>query len=86
MAKIKDAVRKLVPMDFTSATLFHRQREGILRISTGCTAVDELLGGGIETGSITEVRCVAVAVAGFRTRLRFLDAVGPAGRVTYDDV
>merc|ERR1711991_667737 len=55
VAKIKDAVRKLVPMDFTSATLFHRQREGILRISTGCTAVDELLGGGIETGSITEL-------------------------------
>jgi len=34
--------------------LLKRQRE-IIRITTGSSALDEILGGGIETGSITEI-------------------------------
>ena len=46
---------KLVPMGFTTATEFHQKRSEIIQISTGSKELDKLLGGGIETGSITEM-------------------------------
>lgn len=46
---------KLVPMGFTTATEFHQRRSEIIQISTGSKELDNLLNGGIETGSITEL-------------------------------
>jgi len=45
---------KLVPMGFTTATSFHQKRCEIIQLTTGSKELDKLLGGGIETGSITE--------------------------------
>ena len=44
-----------MPMGFTTATEFHQKRSEIIQISTGSKELDKLLGGGIETGSITEM-------------------------------
>jgi DNA repair protein RAD51 len=46
---------KLVPMGFTLASDFFRRRKDVIQISTGSKALDTLLNGGIETGSITEI-------------------------------
>ncbi|ALC46252.1 spn-A [Drosophila busckii] len=46
---------KLVPLSFTSARTFHQMRSEVVMISTGSKALDKLLGGGIETGSLTEI-------------------------------
>ena len=46
---------KLVPMGFTTATEFNQRRQELITISTGSKELDKLLGGGIETGSITEL-------------------------------
>jgi DNA repair protein RAD51 len=46
---------KLVPMGFTTAREYHIAREDIVQVSTGSQALDKLLDGGIETGSITEI-------------------------------
>lgn len=46
---------KLVPMGFTTATEYHVKRAGIVYLTTGSKELDRLLGGGIETGSITEL-------------------------------
>lgn len=46
---------KLVPMGFTTATEFHQKRSEIIQLTTGSQELDRLLGGGIETGSITEI-------------------------------
>ncbi|KAK3929118.1 DNA repair protein RAD51-like protein 1 [Frankliniella fusca] len=46
---------KLVPMGFTTATEFHQKRSEIIQLTTGSAELDRLLGGGIETGSITEI-------------------------------
>mmetsp|Transcript_8777 Transcript_8777/g.28005 ORF Transcript_8777/g.28005 Transcript_8777/m.28005 type:complete len:336 (-) Transcript_8777:847-1854(-) len=53
--KILAAAGALVPMGFTSAGEIARQRESIIQLSTGCAEFDQLLQGGIETGSITEL-------------------------------
>ncbi|KAJ3271986.1 recombinase rad51 [Terramyces sp. JEL0728] len=53
--KIITEAAKLVPMGFTTATEYHQRRSEIITISTGAKALDALLGGGIETGSITEI-------------------------------
>lgn len=42
-------------MGFTTATEYHKQREEIIHLTTGSKEFDSLLGGGIETGSITEI-------------------------------
>lgn len=42
-------------MGFTTATEYHRRRSELISITTGSKQLDTLLGGGIETGSITEV-------------------------------
>ncbi|KAG0695240.1 DNA repair protein RAD51 1 [Chionoecetes opilio] len=51
--KILNEATKLVPMGFTTATEFHQKRADLL--TTGSKELDKLLGGGIETGSITEI-------------------------------
>ncbi|ENN78154.1 DNA repair protein RAD51 homolog 1 [Dendroctonus ponderosae] len=53
--KIHSEVSKLVPMGFTTATEFHQKRADMICVSTGSKELDRLLGGGIETGSITEL-------------------------------
>lgn len=42
-------------MGFTTATEFHQKRSEIIQLTTGSRELDKLLGGGIETGSITEI-------------------------------
>lgn len=42
-------------MTFISATDYYKKREEIIKITTGSGKLDDLLGGGIETGSITEI-------------------------------
>ena len=42
-------------MTFITATAYYKKREDIVKITTGSSKLDELLGGGIETGSITEI-------------------------------
>lgn len=46
---------KLVPMGFSSASLFHQKRSELVSLTTGSKELDKLLGGGIETGAITEI-------------------------------
>ncbi|XP_059471236.1 DNA repair protein RAD51 homolog A [Neocloeon triangulifer] len=53
--KILAEAHKLVPMGFTTATEFHQKRSEIIQLTTGSKELDRLLGGGIETGSITEI-------------------------------
>ena len=42
-------------MGFTTATEFHIRRSELICITTGSSQLDALLGGGIETGSLTEI-------------------------------
>ena len=53
--KIMAEAKKIVPMGFTTATEIASFREQMISISTGSSALDTLLQGGIETGSITEL-------------------------------
>lgn len=46
---------KLVPMGFTTATEIHARRSELVHITTGSVGLDTILGGGIETGAITEL-------------------------------
>lgn len=46
---------KLIPMGFTTATEFHLRRTELVSITTGSKNLDNILGGGMETGSITEL-------------------------------
>jgi DNA repair protein RAD51 len=53
--KIIAEASKHVPMGFTTATEIHARRAELISITTGSRELDKLLGGGIETGSITEM-------------------------------
>jgi len=53
--KILIEALKILPLGFTSATEIHNRRVELVRVSTGSKNLDTLLGGGIETGSITEL-------------------------------
>lgn len=53
--KMINAARNALDMGFEDADSIMQKRETIERISTGSKAFDELLGGGFETGAITEV-------------------------------
>ena len=46
---------KYVPLGFFRASEMHESRQNMLKITTGSKQLDELLEGGIETGSITEI-------------------------------
>jgi len=53
--KIIQQARKLVKLDeFKRASEVLEERKNAARITTGCKALDELLGGGIQTKAITE--------------------------------
>lgn len=53
--KLLTEASKLVPLGFTTAAEYHRTRGEIIHLSTGSRELDKLLGGGIETGSLTEM-------------------------------
>uniref|UniRef100_A0A914HJN2 DNA repair protein RAD51 homolog n=1 Tax=Globodera rostochiensis TaxID=31243 RepID=A0A914HJN2_GLORO len=53
--KIYTEAKKLVPMSFTLASVIHCKRSQLILIETGSRELNRLLGGGIETSSITEV-------------------------------
>ncbi|CAG7951774.1 unnamed protein product [Penicillium salamii] len=53
--KVLTEAAKLVPMGFTTATEMHARRSELISITTGSKRLDTLLGGGVETGSITEI-------------------------------
>ncbi|XP_058055521.1 DNA repair protein RAD51 homolog 1 [Anopheles bellator] len=53
--KILQEATKQIPMGFTTATEYHQKRSEIIQLTTGSKELDKLLGGGIETGSITEM-------------------------------
>jgi DNA repair protein RAD51 len=54
-SKIQEAASKLVNMGFTTASESLKLRQDIIYLTTGSKDLDELLRGGIETGSITEL-------------------------------
>ena len=53
--KILGEAAKLVPMGFTTASEYHQRRGEIIYLTSGSKELDRLLGGGLETGSITEI-------------------------------
>lgn len=53
--KVIEAARKAESIDFETAFDVMERRRDVGRITTGSNAVDELIGGGIETQAITEV-------------------------------
>ncbi|KAF7702697.1 Meiotic recombination protein DMC1/LIM15 like protein [Cucumispora dikerogammari] len=53
--KLKEIAAKLVEIDFQTASELCEKRKSVLKISTGSAEVDKILGGGIQTMSITEV-------------------------------
>ena len=53
--KVIEAARKAESIDFETAYDVMERRKDIGRVTCGSTALDELIGGGIETQSITEV-------------------------------
>ncbi|SPQ97444.1 DNA repair protein RAD51 like protein [Plasmodiophora brassicae] len=53
--KLLQEASKLVPMGFQTAAEWYQKRKDLIRLSTGSRAFDELLQGGIEAGSITEI-------------------------------
>ena len=53
--KVIEAARKAEKIDFETAYQVMERREDVGRITTGSQGLDELIGGGIETQSITEV-------------------------------
>eukprot|EP01097_Dermamoeba_algensis_P005803 TRINITY_DN3664_c0_g1_i1.p1 TRINITY_DN3664_c0_g1~~TRINITY_DN3664_c0_g1_i1.p1 ORF type:complete len:348 (-),score=66.81 TRINITY_DN3664_c0_g1_i1:79-1122(-) len=53
--KLQAEALKIIPMGFTTASEFSRNRQELIHVTTGSKELDKLLGGGIETGSITEI-------------------------------
>src|SRR3989338_2384890 len=53
--KIIDEARKALDMGFESADNIYKRRETIDKLTTGSKELDELLGGGLESQSISEV-------------------------------
>lgn len=53
--KLLTEASKMVNMGFTTAMDIHQRRQELISITTGSSDLDKVLGGGIETGSITEI-------------------------------
>ena len=53
--KIKEAARKLCDAGFVTALEYSVRRQNVLRITTGSSELDKLIGGGVQSMSITEV-------------------------------
>lgn len=91
--KIKDAIKanQLVVSGFTTAAMSLESYKDVIMIGTGSKDLDRLLGGGIETGSLTEIfgefrtgktqLCHTLCV----TCQRPLDQGGAEGRALYID-
>lgn len=54
-ARIKLEESEVIDKSFITATELYNKRQNIERVSTGSRSLNKLLGGGIETGSITEL-------------------------------
>ncbi|KAI8138699.1 Rad51-domain-containing protein [Fennellomyces sp. T-0311] len=57
-AKIEKIIKEsssIVNLGFTTAMEVHQRRSELIRITTGSRELDKILGGGVETGSITEL-------------------------------
>lgn len=52
--KIIEAARRLTDTGFVNGVTYLQQRKRVTKITTGSTALDQLLGGGLESMSITE--------------------------------
>lgn len=52
--KLATEAARLVPMGFTTALEFHSRRSELICLTTGLKQLDTLLGGGVETGGVTE--------------------------------
>ena len=55
MTKCLEAAGKLVELGFTTAKEYAVQRSSMLKLTTGSGELDKILGGGMETGSMTEL-------------------------------
>ena len=53
--KICEAAQKIVNLGFQTASTYFEKRQQMVHLTTGSTSLDQLLGGGVETGSITEI-------------------------------
>ncbi|EME32481.1 DNA repair protein isoform 2 [Galdieria sulphuraria] len=53
--KVRECAYKISNSSFISGLEVRERRKNLIHITTGSSALDELLGGGIETSSITEV-------------------------------
>ena len=53
--KIIQAARESLKLGFEKASEFSKKRDKIKKISTGCKALDVVLGGGFESGAISEI-------------------------------
>jgi len=53
-SKIINAAREILEIGYETATKIMERRSQIGKITTGSKKLDELLGGGVETGSVTE--------------------------------
>ncbi len=52
--KISQNARNLLGVHFITAEEYFEKRRGVAYISTGCRSLDDILGGGVETQSVTE--------------------------------
>ena len=55
VTKCLEAAGKLVELGFTTAKEYAIQRQSMLKLTTGSADLDKILGGGMETGSMTEL-------------------------------
>lgn len=62
LKKLLKEAAKYVSMGFESATEIHNKRLEIMTLTTCSRELDRLIGGGIETGSITEILATLVPV------------------------
>ncbi|KAG2378084.1 hypothetical protein C9374_008706 [Naegleria lovaniensis] len=53
--KILEAAQKLFPSGFSTAAAYQEVRKKVTKVSTGSKELDKLLGGGIESNSLTEI-------------------------------
>ena len=53
-ARIAQSARELLGVRFLTAEEYFKKRSKVSYISTGCRALDDILGGGVETQSVTE--------------------------------
>lgn len=55
LPKIMEAANKICQIGFQTAADYHTSRVDMIKLTTGSEELDKLLGGGIETGNMTEL-------------------------------